>query len=108
MQKAEHPFQFVNAAYLTRIGNLCAKNLDEMREGLETCSDASVFYHTFQSLERLHFLTVGFSNDFAHWAISALNRGELAEQMAALEPGRCRNSAKGSTGSATLRFISIS
>jgi hypothetical protein len=85
MNKAEHPFQFVNAAYLTRIGNLCVKNLDELREGLETCSDASVFYHTFQSLERLHFLTVGFSNDFAHWAISALNRSELAEQMAALD-----------------------
>jgi hypothetical protein len=85
VKKADHPFQFVNAAYLTRIGNQCATTLDQLREGLETCSDESVFYHTFQSVERLHFLTVGFSNDFAHWVISALNRSELAEQMAAMD-----------------------
>jgi len=85
LKRAEHPFQFVTAAYLTRIGNQSAANLGELREALETCSDASVFYHTFQSLERHHFLRVGFSNDFAHWIIAALNRGELAEQMAALD-----------------------
>lgn len=85
MKKAEHPFQFVTAAYLTRIGNQSATNLAELREGLETCSDASVFYHTFQSLERHHFLTAGFSNDFAQWALAALNRADLAEQLAALD-----------------------
>jgi Family of unknown function (DUF5752) len=85
MKKAEHAFQFVTASYLTRIGNQSAANLSDLRTGLETCSDASVFYHTFQSLERHHFLTVGFSNDFAQWVIAALNRGELAEQLAALD-----------------------
>lgn len=85
MKKAEHAFQFVTASYLTRIGNQSAGNLSDLRTGLETCSDASVFYHTFQSLERHHFLTVGFSNDFAQWAIAALNRGEFAEQLAALD-----------------------
>jgi hypothetical protein len=85
LRKAEHPFQFVTAAYLTRIGNQSAANLAELREGLETCSDASVFYHTFQSLERHHFLTAGFSNDFAQWALAALNRADLAERLAALD-----------------------
>jgi len=85
LKAAEHPFQFVTASYLTRIGNLQANNLIELRNGLETCSDASVFYHTFQSLERYHFLTEGFSNDFAQWALAALNRAELAEQLAALD-----------------------
>jgi Family of unknown function (DUF5752) len=85
MKKAEHAFQFVTASYLTRIGNQSAANLSDLRTGLETCSDASIFYHTFQSLERHHFLTVGFSNDFAQWVIAALNRGELAEQLAALD-----------------------
>jgi hypothetical protein len=85
VKRAEHPFQFVTAAYLTRIGNQSAANLGEFREALETCSDACVFYHTFQSLERHHFLTVGFSNDFAQWVIAALNREELAEQMAAVD-----------------------
>ena len=85
MNTAQHPFQFVTASYLTRISNHCANNLGELRSGLEACSDASVFYHTFQSLERHHFLTEGFSNDFAQWVLAALNRAPLAEQLAALD-----------------------
>jgi hypothetical protein len=85
VKRAEHPFQFVTAAYLTRICNQSACNLGELREGLEKCSDASIFYHTFQSLARHHFLTEGFSNDFAQWVLAGLNRAELAEQMAALD-----------------------
>lgn len=85
MKSAEHPFQFVTVSYLTRIGNQMATNLGELRDGLEKCSDASVFYHTFQSLGWHHFLTEGFSNDFAQWVLAALNRAELAEQLAALD-----------------------
>ena len=85
MKRAEHPFQFVTASYLTRICNQSAKTLGELRDGLEQCSDASIFYHTFQSLGRHHFLTEGFSNDFAQWVLAGLNRAELAEQMAALD-----------------------
>lgn len=85
MKRAERPFQFFTASYLTRISNLRAANLTELREGLEKCSDASIFYHTFQSLGRHHFLTEGFSNDFAQWVLAALNHARLAEQMAALD-----------------------
>jgi len=85
MKQAEHPFQFVAVSYLTRIGNQVATTLAELRDGLEKCSDASIFYHTFQSLGRHHFLTEGFSNDFAQWALAALNRAELAERMSALD-----------------------
>jgi len=85
LRTADHPFQFMTVSYLTRIGNQSARNLSEMRDGLEKCSDASVFYHTFQSLGWHHFLTEGFSNDFAQWALAALNRAELAERLAALD-----------------------
>jgi hypothetical protein len=85
VRTAKRPLQFVTAAYLTRISNQSAANLEAFRDGLETCSDASVFYHTFQSLQRHHFLTAGFSNDFAQWVLAALNREELAERMAALD-----------------------
>lgn len=85
MKTAEHPFQFVTASHLTRIGNQCANTLGELHDGLEGCSDASIFYHTFQSLERHHFLTEGFSNDFAQWVLAALNRAELAERLTALD-----------------------
>jgi hypothetical protein len=75
----------VTASYLTRVGNQKATNLEELRQGLDESSDASIFYHTFQSLSRFHFLTEGFSNDFAQWVLAATNRASLAEQMASLD-----------------------
>lgn len=83
--KATDAFQFVTSSYLVRIGNQVATNLLELEQGLANCSDASVFYHTFQSLGRHHFLTEGFSNDFAQWVLGACNRPVLAEQMASVD-----------------------
>jgi hypothetical protein len=83
--KATEAFQFVTASYLVRIGNQVATNLLELEQGLANCSDASVFYHTFQSLGRHHFLTEGFSNDFAQWVLGACNRPALAEQLASVD-----------------------
>jgi hypothetical protein len=85
MKTGTLPFQFVTASYLTRINNHKANNLEEFRQGLDHASDASIFCHTFQTLGEHHFLTAGFSNDFAQWVLAGLNRAELAEQLAALE-----------------------
>ena len=85
MNSAAQPFQFVTASYLTRVNNQKATNLNELRQGIEQTSDESIFYHTFQSLSRYHFLTEGFSNDFAQWVLASLNRAELAEQLAGLD-----------------------
>ncbi len=85
MQGIESPFQFMTASYLTRMQDLKATTLAELAAGLETCSDASIFFHTFQSLSRHHFLTEGFSNDFAQWVLAACNRPELAEQLASFD-----------------------
>jgi hypothetical protein len=83
--KATEAFQFATASYLVRIGNQTATNLRELEQGLTDCSDASIFYHTFQSLGRHHFLTEGFSNDFAQWVLGSCNRPALAEQMASVD-----------------------
>jgi hypothetical protein len=85
MNVAETPFEFVTVSYLTRIGNQSAGTLAELLTGLEQCSDASIFHHTFQTLGTHHFLTEGFSNDFAQWVLSDTNRNDLAEQLAALD-----------------------
>ncbi len=85
MKVAEQPFQFFTATYLTRIGNHRATRLAELQAGLEQCSDASIFYHTFQSLSRHHFLTEGFSNDFAQWVLASCNLPGLAEGLASLD-----------------------
>lgn len=81
----EAPFEFFTVAYLTRIGNICSWTLSEFLAGLEHCSDASIFHHTFQTLSAHHFLTEGFSNDFAQWVLADANRDALAEQLAALD-----------------------
>lgn len=83
--KAREPFQFATASYLVRIGREEATNLLELERGIETCTDASIFYHTFQSLGRHHFLTAGFSNDFAQWVLTSSNRHALAERLASLD-----------------------
>jgi hypothetical protein len=85
MQGIESPFQFLTASYLVRIQDLKATTLTEFAGALEACSDASIFFHTFQSLSRHHFLTKGFSNDFAQWVLAACNRPELAEQLASFD-----------------------
>jgi hypothetical protein len=85
MNKAETPFAFFTVAYLTRIGNQSAGTLNELLAGLEECSDASIFHHTYQTLSSHHFLTEGFSNDFAQWVLAGANRDALAEQLAALD-----------------------
>jgi hypothetical protein len=83
--KVETPFEFFTVAHLTRIGNISACTLAEFLTGLEQCSDASIFHHTFQTLSSHHFLTEGFSNDFAQWVLADANRDALAEQLAALD-----------------------
>jgi hypothetical protein len=85
LTRAQQPFQFATASYLTRICNQRATRLVELYKGLGECSDASIFYHTFHSLRRHHFLTEGFSDDFAQWITAGCNLAELAEQLASLD-----------------------
>jgi hypothetical protein len=85
VNRAKRPFEFYTASYITRIDNQRAQHLRELRDGLDQCSDASIFYHTFQSLGRYHFLTEGFSNDVAQWVLASLNRPRLAEQLGAID-----------------------
>jgi hypothetical protein len=82
---AETPFDFFAVSYLTRIGNQSAGTIRELLQGLEQCSDASIFHHTFQTLGSHHFLTENFSNDFAQWAMAEANRDNLGEQLASLD-----------------------
>src|SRR5579863_9263646 len=85
MNTAKQPFQFVTAAYLTRVENQRARNLAELLDDLQHAAEAAVFYHTFQSLGRYHFLTEGFSNDFAQWVLAAVNQPVLAERLASID-----------------------
>ena len=81
--EATQPFQFVAASYLVRICPERAWTLAELARHLRNISDASIFYHTFQSLESHHYTV--FSSEFAQWAKAACNEGVLAEELGAID-----------------------
>jgi hypothetical protein len=83
--KPEQPFYFNTSEHLLRIGTQKATTLSEMLQALETCPDDSIFQHTFCTLQEHHFIRHGFSNDFAHWSLSACHEPVLAEQLASVD-----------------------
>lgn len=83
MKQASEPFKFVTASYLIRIGSERAETLVALEQALRLCSEASIFYHTFQSLES-HEYTF-FSSDFSQWVTDACSEPELGEHLAALD-----------------------
>ena len=59
--------------------------LPELLQALRTCPEDSIFQHTFRTLQEHHFIRQGFSNDFAHWSLSACHEPVLAEQLASVD-----------------------
>jgi len=82
---ARAPFYFNSAAHLLRIEREKATTLAEFLDALRTCPDASIFQHTFRTLQEHHFIREGFSNDFAHWAFAGCNEVGLAERLASID-----------------------
>jgi hypothetical protein len=85
IRKPEKPFYFNTSEHLLRIGRQKATNLSELAAALRTCPEDSIFQHTFRTLQEHHFIRSGFSNDFAHWSLSACNEPVLAEQLASVD-----------------------
>src|SRR4029077_18567126 len=79
------PFYFNTSAHLQRITQQNANTLSEFLEALRHCPEESIFQHSFRTLEEHHFIREGFSNDFAHWALSACNEPSLAEGLASVD-----------------------
>jgi len=78
-------FYFNTSEHLLQIGRQRADNLSELLEAVKTCSDNSIFQHTFRTLQEHHFIRQGFSNDFAHWSLSSCHEPILAEQLASVD-----------------------
>jgi uncharacterized protein DUF5752 len=82
---ARTAFEFKAAAHLLFIEREQATNLEELSQSLRTCPDASIFQHTFRTLEEHHYIKEGFSNDFAQWAYTDLREVGLGERLASLD-----------------------
>jgi hypothetical protein len=84
-RRAQSPFRFRSSAHLLRIGHEDVETLGQFLAALRTCSEDSIFYHTFRTLQEHHFIRQGSSNDFAHWAYTQCNEAGLAERLASLD-----------------------
>src|SRR5579872_1202826 len=82
---ARAPFYFNSASHLIRIGRERASTLGEFATLLQACPDDAIFQHTFHTLEEHHYVSEGFTNDFAQWAFSACNEVGLAERLASVD-----------------------
>jgi hypothetical protein len=79
------PFYFNTSAHLLRITPQKANSLSEFLESLQRCPEASIFQHSFRTLQEHHFIREGFSNDFSTWVLSACNEPSLAEGLATVD-----------------------
>lgn len=85
LRKPNKPFYFNTSEHLLRIGRERATTLPELLQALRVCPEDSVFQHTFRTLQEHHFIRQGFSNDFAHWSLSACHEPVLAEKLASVD-----------------------
>ena len=85
LRKPSKPFYFNTSEHLLRIERQKAATLSDLLQALRTCPDDSIFQHTFRTLQEHHFIRQGFSNDFAHWSLSACNEPVLGEQLASVD-----------------------
>lgn len=79
------PFYFNTSAHLLRVTSYRAKTLEEFLDALRSCPEDSIFQHTFRTLQEHHFIREGYSNDFAHWALTDCGEPGLAEQLASVD-----------------------
>jgi hypothetical protein len=82
---AKTPFHFNSAEHLLRIERERANTVGELLGAIKTCSDGSIFQHTFRTLQEHHFIQEGYSNDFAHWTFFACNENGLAERLSGVD-----------------------
>jgi hypothetical protein len=85
VRQPDKPFYFNTSENLLRIGRQKANNISELLHAIQTCPEDSIFQHTFRTLQEHHFIRQGFSNDFAHWTLSACHEPALAEQLASVD-----------------------
>ena len=78
-------FQFCSSASLEKLTGRKANNLDELLELVKTCSNSSIFYHTFSAFRKLREVQTPYTNDFAMWIASHLNEDALAEKLLAID-----------------------
>ena len=79
------PFRFYTERRLVRLTGRRARTLADLIRHVDEVSGSSIFYHTHHMFLSHHFLKPLFFNDFAVWAMDALQERELGERLAAID-----------------------
>jgi hypothetical protein len=80
-------FTVKDCALITIATGRKAINLAEFRDRLQDINIASIYHHFWGGLLTPRFDEREFHNDFAGWARHSLREPELAERLAAIDPG---------------------
>jgi len=78
-------FQFSSSASLEQLTGRRAFSLGELLDLVKTCSDSSLFYHTFSAFLKMREAQIPFNSDFAMWVAHQLNEAGLAERLRAVD-----------------------
>jgi hypothetical protein len=78
-------FQFSSSSSLERLTGRKAYNLEDLLDLIKTCSESSIFYHTFSAFLKLREAQAPFNSDFAIWVDRMLNERALAEKLMAID-----------------------
>jgi hypothetical protein len=82
---ANCPFLFYTERRLVLLTGRRARTLAELAGHLREVTGSSVFYHTHHHYLSHHFQRPRFYNDFATWALHALQETALAERLAVID-----------------------
>jgi hypothetical protein len=74
-------FQFRSSASLEKLTGRKAHTLAELLHLIHTCTDSSIFYHTFAAFLKMRQVRVPYNSDFALWVYRNLGEKALAEKM---------------------------
>jgi hypothetical protein len=84
-------FAVKDCALITIATGRKAINLAELRENLQSISADSIYHHFWGGLLVPRFEEREFNNDFAGWVRHGLREPELAERLAAIDPGEAED-----------------
>ena len=78
-------FQFRSTASLEKLTGRKAYTLAELLHLIHTCTESSIFYHTFSAFLKMREVHVPYNSDFALWVYRQLGEKALAERMMAVD-----------------------
>jgi hypothetical protein len=90
-QTAQNPFWFRECFLMPMPIGRKAVNLRELLEAVREVEDSVLFYHLLQSRLIQSQPEVEYPNDFAIWAVSALQDSRLAEKLSSFDPFEYEN-----------------